>query len=381
MAYDPTRIPDENLSNILPDRMPKTVKAYYDGSQSMIFTNSVASSASFTVFNPSTGTQDDVTRLDFFDLNNEKLSTFNKEKVLSWCDLYSWPKEGIRIQPPSLKENYVDLPGGNGSLDFAEALTGYPLYQNRSGSINWEVDPYRDGNTIDYLFQRIDSFLHGRKMYALCVEDVKYIEDAYGDMRPNVNYEPWYYEGRFTISSESLGQSSPSWTLNYNLSPYKKLLWTTADDFVWDCFDFENGIDYQSIFKDRTVSGTDDQHIGSWIGTMPTIPTIKVTATTTQNQCRALVDLPALEGSEGSTLGLIFRVKDLSGRTTNPQDSGYIFVANNTDGIKEPRLTMAGSGIRSYIDEFTGEEIADNSIILYAYGTGTYTIDMQIGVI
>ena len=379
MADETTFIPEENRSNILPSRIPTKVKAYYKGSQSMIFTHDIRSGG--RIPNPDAPLHP-YERLDYFDLNNTSYGRgTGREKILSWCDLYSWPKEGIRIQPPSLKENYVDIPGANGSLDFAEALTGYPLFQNHTGSINWEVDPYRDGVTIDGVMQYVDSFLHGRKVYALVCEEAKYIEDAYGEKRLNLNYEPWYYEGRTTVSSESLGESSPSWTLNYNFNPYKKLLWTTDQDFVWDNFDFENGISYKEIFSDQIVSDRYFQAVGGWIGTMPTIPTIKVSATSTQNQCRRKANLPELEGAEGSTLGLLFRVVDETHTTINPQDSGYIFVENNVNGITEPKLVMAGNGIYQLIDPATNEEISNSSIVIYAYGNGTFSIDMQIGVI
>ena len=387
MAYEELYIPEENRSNILPSRLPNTIKAYYDGSQSMLFTNSISPSESFVEIDPSTGTPTQYERLDYFDLNNraETISA-GRDILSSWFDFYSWPTSGITIQNPEVKENYVDIPGANGSLDFSEALTGYPLYQNRTGSVSFEVDPYKDSIHYTNLFARLSASLHGRKKYTLLVDEVKYITDAYGDSRPVVEYAPWYYEGRLKINSLDTGTDCNKYTLNYTFDPFKKLLWTTSEDFVWDNFDFDDGIDYQSIFKDITITAIGGPqasmsiNIGSWIGTMPTIPSFKMEATSTRNQCLTAMGESTLE-TGGDELGMYIRVRDARRWVSNPQDSGYIWVPNNTQLTKEPRLVMAGTGIDIKHNSITGEPESDLSIVLSAYGVGSFTVDMQIGVI
>ena len=387
-------IPEENLSNLLPSRLPSHIKAYYDGKQSMIFTGSVAPSGQIVKPDPDNpGHQLQWPRLDYLDLNSDILGgRVQDAKINAWCDLYSWPTQGIIISNPTLKENYVEIPGGSGSLDFAESLTGYPLYANRTGSITWEVDPYRDGMDIETLILRINSILHGKRMYAIQIDDVKMEVDAYGESRPVVEYSPWYYEGRLTVDSISLGESSPQWNLNYNFKPFKKLLWTTSGnssgsprnsyrhDWVWDIFDFDNGIDYPSEF-DLTISGTNySRSIGSWIGNMPTVPTLTINSTLTQDQCRSSAQLDPIGGTAGSELGMLIRAHDDTGRSNNPQDTGYVWVANCTNK-KVPELTMCGSGIQTLYDSATGEEMGDETIVLDIYGTGTILFDMPIGVI
>lgn len=39
--------------------------------------------------------------------------------------------DDLSISAPSLKSEYVDVPGMNGALDYTDALTGYPLYNMR----------------------------------------------------------------------------------------------------------------------------------------------------------------------------------------------------------------------------------------------------------
>ena len=379
-------IPEENLSNLLPSRLPSHIKAYYDGKQSMIFTDDVSPLPMLT--------DTTIFRLDYFNLDKDIVAeTVFNAKLSAWCDLYSWPTQGIVIATPPVKENYVEIPGGSGSLDFAESLTGYPLYGNRTGSITWEIDPYRDNKTIDEIFSRINSRLHGKKMYALLVDEIKTLPDAYGEERPILEYSPWYYEGRLSVNSMSLGESSPQWNLNYNFKPYKKLLWTTCGDssslpqgassrgsWVWDIFDFENGIDYVSIFNMTLTDMHTTMPIGSWIGDMPTFPTLTVESTKTKNECLQAAHLPQVSDSTGSDLGMLIRAHDTTYRSVNPQDTGYIWVDNCTNK-KFPELTMCGDGIELLYDDTTGEEIADGSIVLDIYGTGTILFDMPIGVI
>lgn len=40
--------------------------------------------------------------------------------------------DDLKISAPSVKSAYVDVPGINGSLDYSEALVGYPLYEDRT---------------------------------------------------------------------------------------------------------------------------------------------------------------------------------------------------------------------------------------------------------
>lgn len=42
--------------------------------------------------------------------------------------------DDLKISAPAVKSSYVDVPGIDGSLDYTEALTGYPLYEDRQVS-------------------------------------------------------------------------------------------------------------------------------------------------------------------------------------------------------------------------------------------------------
>lgn len=368
---------EENLSNIYDSHIPKKYKAYYEGDQSLILTRSVDPNPIIYLphvlpgYDPVFG----VERLEYMDLNNtinNELDLGYFESIHTWLDLYSWPTNGIVIQNPPVKENYVDIPGGNGSLDFSESLTGYPLYDNRNGSISFEVDPCRDNKEITTIFQAINTELHGRKVYALVADDAVVAPDAVGDNRPYVNYQPWYYEGRVSIDSLAIDGMCPTWNLNYVFAPYKKLLWTTGEDSVWDAFDFNDGVFYEEIFKDIQLlsNTTKTLPVERLIGTMPTVPTITVTATASPTKPdETAPDLP----SEGA-LGMYVRISDESGRTN--KDTGWIFLSNGT--AKDPRFTMVGKGIYPVTRGLAND---DDGVTIKVHGTGTITFDMEIGVI
>ena len=73
----------------------------------------------------------------------------------TWYDWNLIPVSRPVISPPECKTHYVDVPGSNGKLDLSTALTGYPLYENRTGSIefivmNKEIELVQGSFTNDY---------------------------------------------------------------------------------------------------------------------------------------------------------------------------------------------------------------------------------------
>ena len=64
------------------------------------------------------------------------INSQNKEKN-TWDDWYLIPSSRPVFNPPSVKTQYIDIPGANGQIDLTESLTGYPVYKNREGSWNF----------------------------------------------------------------------------------------------------------------------------------------------------------------------------------------------------------------------------------------------------
>ena len=157
------------------------------------------------------------------------------EEKNTWDDWYLIPSSRPVFNPPSVKTQYIDIPGANGQIDLTESLTGYPVYKNREGSLEFYVE--NGHKDWDVLYSEVMEFLHGQYLTA-------YLED-----------EPSYvYEGRFTVNEWKSDKWWSSIVIGYNLYPYKKEKIGSLEDWLWDPFDFETGVIRE--YKNLTVDGS-----------------------------------------------------------------------------------------------------------------------------
>lgn len=165
----------------------------------------------------------------------------------TWDDWHLIAKVRPFFNPPKLKTKYIEIPGASGSIDVSQILTGYPLYNNREGSIDFTIlntDDLEDGSQMkwNYLYSEMMNYLN-RKNFKAILED-----------------EPdYYYEGQFSVTGYKPGDSSSNSrgtiTVSYILDPYKWAIKTTTEDWIWDTFNLENGVIYPTVFKDIRVNG------------------------------------------------------------------------------------------------------------------------------
>ena len=231
-------------------------------------------------------------------------------------DFYLVPTSLPVISSPNVKTKSIDVPGANGSLDLTESLTPYPLYNDRSGSIEFallmdRVERYKmygaahglnpqhahdTSGSWAVIYSDLMNKLHGRKCRLFLEDD-----------------PDWFYEGRIAISSWKPSNDGkwPTVTMNYVLAPHK----FSVDDigsytftskggkWKWSPFSFVDGVIYQSgeafysdaflssdgLFKNirvndssayhyigeryTTSSGKLDKRITGW---MPVCPEIKI---------------------------------------------------------------------------------------------------------
>lgn len=169
----------------------------------------------------------------------------------TWDDWHLIPTSRPVINPPSVKTNLIEIPGGDGMLDLTTALSGRPLYKNRTGS--WEF--YAENGFRDWtaLYSDIMVYLHGQKMRAVLEDDPMY-----------------YYEGRFAVNIWKSSKERSSITIDYDLNPYKKEIFGSTEEWIWDTFNFETGI--IKYYKDLPVNGT--LNIVVITDTMPVSPTL-----------------------------------------------------------------------------------------------------------
>lgn len=141
----------------------------------------------------------------------------------TWDDWHLIPTTRPLFNPPTVKTNLVDIPGGDGALDLTTALSGRPTYNNRTGSWTFIVQNGFKGWTA--LYSEIMVYLHGQKFKAVLEDDPAY-----------------YYEGRFSVNQWKSEKNWSQIVIDYNVQPYKKEINNTGSDWLWDSFNFETGI-------------------------------------------------------------------------------------------------------------------------------------------
>lgn len=143
--------------------------------------------------------------------------------------------ERPNISPPEVKTDYIDIPGGDGSLDFTESLSGDVKYKTRLLECTFVTLKTRKKWTD--LYSEIMDCLHGQKMKIILDEDPGF-----------------YYIGRVSVNEWKSSEKYSTIVVDAEVDPYKYERFSSLEEWEWDSFNFENGIirDY----KDLEVNGS-----------------------------------------------------------------------------------------------------------------------------
>lgn len=160
----------------------------------------------------------------------------------SWEDWNLAPSYRPFFSPPKVKKNVIDIPGSNGSLDLSTAITGYPLYENRTGTLefyilnSWNSEVEKE---IPWyiLYSDIMNYLHGKEMTAILEDEPDYM-----------------YYGSFTVEAFTPGENNSKITIGYDLYPFKFKKSQLSDDWVWDPFNFRTGMTTNTLTKDVAIT-------------------------------------------------------------------------------------------------------------------------------
>ncbi len=178
----------------------------------------------------------------------------------TWDDFHLMPVGEGRIDfaTPELKYESVSVPGSDGELDLTEALTGFPTYKSRKGTLKFRF--FDDGKPARNKHDDLKNYLHGRWMRAIIDDQPEY-----------------YYEGRFTVGDLTWARKG-NWAeteISYTLDAYKLEVNTSLEDWLWNPFNFETGVirEYAgiSVSGEETVTVTGSRK--------PTVPRFIVDGT------------------------------------------------------------------------------------------------------
>lgn len=269
------------------------------------------------------------------------------------------PVERPVFEPPEPKYQYVDIPAAHGKLDFTEALTKEPVYNNRTGSLDFYVLNHSDTasvwnttftrpktsfptdtahNKTDFMHKTTDrweeryseimNFLHGREMLAILEDDKAY-----------------FYRGRFDVNKWKSDKTRSKITLDYDLWPFKMDIFNSADDWLWDPFNFRTGV----IRCTRNIRISENYTHGSNGRIVDIVGSPLVISP------KFLIDLD----DDSETFWVC--IYDPDGY--NPDKNGYVWASAEKSGVYR----------------FPNIKLKDGENRLYLYGKGTVTIEYRGG--
>ena len=156
----------------------------------------------------------------------------------TWTDWHLAPQSRPFVAAPPIKEEYVDVPGADGSLDYTEVLTGGVRYGQRTGQWAFILD---NGYVDPLQFQSdILAFLHGKKHQIVLKDDPEY-----------------YYTGRLTLETNFGAKDYNQIVIKYNLNPYKYPIGSTST-MEWKWNDLFGKLSVSNamtlIFGSRTIN-------------------------------------------------------------------------------------------------------------------------------
>lgn len=201
--------------------------------------------------------QDWVEHSEFTHRNISQIGDYNSDSTISedtrlhidkntWEDWGLVPDSRPTLASPSPKTNVVDNNSINGVLDLTFKRMRYPLFGNREGSFTFIYNPLFqaiNGKTKPWLvlYTELHNFLHGRRLRMILEDDPEY-----------------YYDGTFKIENWTSNNdgSGSTVTIGYSVEPYKMSVLSSLNNWLWDPFNFYDGVIMQDSFTINVANQT-----------------------------------------------------------------------------------------------------------------------------
>lgn len=142
------------------------------------------------------------------------------------------------ISPPEPQLNRVNVPLRDGSIDLTESLTDDIKFKDRKITLNFTVT---DRATWTAKVSEVENYLHGKQMKIVFDDDLAF-----------------YYFGRASVNKWETNKNIGSLVIECTVEPFKYDMVSSAVDWEWDIFDFEEGIINETgeliVYGETTIS-------------------------------------------------------------------------------------------------------------------------------
>lgn len=141
-------------------------------------------------------------------------------------DKHSWDDLGMilsskEINPPKVQKNEIKVPVRDGSIDLTTAITDEVKFEDRKLHFEFTVIKNRWETTISTIMECI----HGKRMKIILDEDAAF-----------------YYIGTVEVNKWLSDAKTGSIVIDVTAEPFKYDIQSSAVNWEWDIFDFEEGI-------------------------------------------------------------------------------------------------------------------------------------------
>lgn len=125
----------------------------------------------------------------------------------------------VNIPPATVKTNFVDIPGGDGSVDLTEAH-GEVKYNDRECTFTFTVFPYED---FEVKKKQVSNLLNGKRCKITVDKDPDY-----------------YWLGRCSVNEYASNKNLHKIVVGARVAPYKlkqsvtTVVWDGAAEYTWD---------------------------------------------------------------------------------------------------------------------------------------------------
>lgn len=161
------------------------------------------------------------------------------------------------IGEPEIETSYVYIPGRSGFLDLSEVVGGRPIYSRRE--IKIKLAGKRERMRWDNDISSIRNKIHG--------QIVNIVFD---------NDQNWYWTGRAEVIGFDRFRELGEFEIRLeNASPFKWAVADSQDNWLWDPFDFEDG-----VIPGMTSIDVDNETLNIPVGDLPINPIIIVNSLT-----------------------------------------------------------------------------------------------------